>query len=86
MQMLNTPGTHHWNTSQMAGSSGIRGALFSLRGKVPVCNIFHTTLLSHCSITLAGNQTAFSKVRYKDFQNTRIPHCGGNRLPDLSVD
>lgn len=80
MKMLNSSATEHWNTSLMAGSSAIRAAMASLKGKVPVCNIFHTKLLSECSISLAGNQTAFSKVwEVKKPQNTRF-------LTDAEID
>lgn len=80
MEMLNTPGTQRWNTSVMVASSGVRGAVASLKEHVPVCNIFHTTLVSHCSITLAGDQTAFSKVwSVKKPQNTRF-------LTDAEID
>lgn len=73
IKMLGESGNEQWNTSIMVASSAVRGAVASLRGKVPICNIFHTRLLTHCGITVSDKEVAFARVwSVKKPQNTRF--------------
>jgi hypothetical protein len=62
MSMLSMDGTQKWNLSGMATSSGVKAALKSLNSHVPIANIFHSELLSDCSIDLSSKVSAFARV------------------------
>ena len=62
MAKVSATGSQHWNTTALATSAGMRGALRSLNGVVPICSTFHSELL--CSRSLSGpdGDLAFAKV------------------------
>jgi len=73
MEKLSSDGSHKWDLKDMIGSTAVAGAMRSLRGKVPMPNIFHTELL--CTRSLMDGKTllAFSKIwKVKKLQNSAV--------------
>ena len=62
MRLLRRRGSQRWNTSGLATSAAVRGAIRALRTKVPVCNAFHTNLLCSARLTVARESTISSKA------------------------
>jgi hypothetical protein len=55
-------GSKIWNVHKLRGSPAVRGAVRSLRGRVPVPNIFHSKLLSSVELRFASGRSAFARV------------------------
>lgn len=73
MHKLSSSENEKWNLTKMIKSKGVKNAMRSLMGKVPMPNIFHTELLCTRALTDGTNQLAFAKVwKVKKLQNTRI--------------
>ena len=73
MQKLSSSGVQKWNVSNLSDCASVRGSVNYLQNRVPICNIFHTELLSSCSLTMAGVEMAFAKVwTVKKPQRTRF--------------
>lgn len=71
MSMLSASAIQKWNLKKMIASKAVEGAMRSLRGKVPMPNVFHTELLCTRSIYDSTTQLAFARVwKVKKPQNT----------------
>jgi hypothetical protein len=62
MQKVSASGSQSWNTATLSTSAGVRGALRSLNGVVPVCSTFHSELLCSRSLASPSGDLAFAKV------------------------
>lgn len=71
MSLLKRKGSRSWNVRSLGTSAALKGAIRLLHGRVPICNIFHTELLSSSRISLDNERSALAKVwRVKKPQNT----------------
>lgn len=71
MAKVSATGSQRWNTTALATSAGMRGALRSLNGVVPICSTFHSELLCSRSLAAPGGDLAFAKVwKVKKPQNS----------------
>lgn len=62
MKMLSQHNKQIWKMKTLNSSKSLKGAMKSLKDQVPVCNIFHTELLSVSEISIQGKQKAFARV------------------------
>lgn len=62
MAKLSSSGRQPWNLKHMITSKAVEGSMRSLRGRVPMPNVFHTELLCTVSLNNGTNQIAFAKV------------------------
>jgi hypothetical protein len=62
MRLLKRGGSQSWNSSTLAASAAMKGALRQLKGRVPLCSVFHTELLCSARLSLSKERVATAKV------------------------
>jgi len=73
MTLLAASGVQQWNLGKMRSSKSLMRAIASLRAQVPICNVFHTELLSEFTLNDAGKTTVFAKVwKIRKPQNSKL--------------
>lgn len=73
MDKLSATGVQKWNLTKMCKCKALQAAIKDLKGRVEVCNIFHSELLCHCALLNSGQEKAFAKVwAVKKPQRTRF--------------
>ena len=73
MSKLSAVGLQQWDLRQMQSSKAISEAMRSLRGRVPIPNIFYSELVCTKSLNSGNNLLAFSRVwKVKKLQGSSI--------------
>ena len=62
MDLVNSTGTEKWNVTKLKASKSLGNAVRSIKGRVPVVNVFHTQLLSEFQVTTPVGITCFARV------------------------
>jgi hypothetical protein len=62
MDLLDAKDSKTWNLKKLANCPGVKGAVKSLNGKLPIPNIFHSKILSNLELHLASGRSAFARV------------------------
>lgn len=62
MRMLSENTVQKWNVTKMIRCRALRRAVEELKGRVPICSIFHTELISNCSFLNSGRETVSARV------------------------